>query len=82
LLLQACLNKAPKTEIRRLAELAENQLLPKPDPEDKYYQGAILAACGEPQIAYVFLMKGRCRELLCVPSLAKRPVACEPPWNS
>jgi TolB-like protein/class 3 adenylate cyclase len=56
-LLQACLNKAPKTEIHRLAELAENQLLPEPDPEDKYYQGAILAACGETQIAYVFLRK-------------------------
>ena len=56
-LLQACLNRTPKTEIRRLAELAETQLLPEPDPEDKYYQGAILAACGEPQIAYVFLRK-------------------------
>jgi eukaryotic-like serine/threonine-protein kinase len=56
-LLQACLNKAPKTEVHRLAELAENELLPEQDPEDKYYQGAILAACGEKQIAYTFLRK-------------------------
>ena len=56
-LLQACLNKAPQTEIHRLAELAENQLLPEQDPELKYKQGAELAACGEKEIAFVFLRK-------------------------
>jgi TolB-like protein len=56
-ILQACLNKAPQTEIHRLAELAQNELLPEQDSELKYYQGAILAACGEKQIAYVFLHK-------------------------
>ena len=56
-LLQACLNRAPETEVHRLAGLAENELLPEQDPEDKYYQGAILAACGEKQIAYAFLRK-------------------------
>jgi tetratricopeptide (TPR) repeat protein len=54
-LLQACLNKAPETEIHRLAEVAENQLLLEQDPELKYSQGAELAACGEKQIAMVFL---------------------------
>ena len=56
-LLQACLSKAPQTEIHRLAELAENQLLPEQDPELKYKQGAELAACGEKEIAFVFLRK-------------------------
>ncbi len=56
-LLQACLNKAPETEVHRLAERAENELLSEPDPEEKYSQGAILAACGEKQIAYAFLRK-------------------------
>jgi len=56
-LLQACLNKAPEAEIHRLAELAENELLPEQDSELKYYQGALLAACGEKQIAYAFLRK-------------------------
>ncbi len=56
-LLQACLNKAPETEIHRLAELAENQLLPEQDPELKYKQGAELAFCGEKEIAFVFLRK-------------------------
>jgi serine/threonine protein kinase/TolB-like protein len=56
-LLQACLNKAPETEVHRLAELAQNELLPEQDSELKYYQGAVLAACGEKQIAYTFLRK-------------------------
>jgi eukaryotic-like serine/threonine-protein kinase len=56
-LLQACLNQAPATEVHRLAELAENELLPEQDSELKYYQGAVLAACGEKQIAYTFLRK-------------------------
>jgi Flp pilus assembly protein TadD len=54
-LLQSCLNKAPATEIHRLAEQAENELLPKQDPELKYHQGTLLAACGERQIAFAFL---------------------------
>jgi|CZKY01.1.fsa_nt_gi serine/threonine protein kinase len=56
-LLQACLNKAPETEVHRLAELAQNELLPEQDSELKYSQGAVLAACGEKQIAYAFLRK-------------------------
>jgi TolB-like protein len=55
--LQACLNKVPETEVHRLAEQAENELLPKHDPELMYYQGTLLAACGERQIAYEFLRK-------------------------
>jgi serine/threonine protein kinase len=54
-LLEACLSKAPQTEIHQLAELAENQLLPEQDPELKYKQGAELAACGEKEIAFAFL---------------------------
>lgn len=56
-LLQACLNKEPQTEIHRLAELAENQLLPEQDSELKYKQGAELAFCGEKEIAFMFLRK-------------------------
>ena len=55
--LQACLNKAPADEIHRLAERAQDELLPETDSELKYYQGAILAACGEKQIGYAFLAK-------------------------
>jgi TolB-like protein/lipoprotein NlpI len=56
-LLQACLNKAPETEVHRLAEMAQNELLSEQDSELKYYQGAVLAACGEKHIAYAFLRK-------------------------
>jgi serine/threonine protein kinase/Tfp pilus assembly protein PilF len=56
-MLQACLNHAPATELHQLAESAQNQFLPEQDPELKYYQGAILADCGEKQIAYTFLRK-------------------------
>jgi eukaryotic-like serine/threonine-protein kinase len=56
-LLKVCLNKAPKAEIHRLALIEENQLLPEQDPELKYKQGAVLAACGEKEIAFKFLRK-------------------------
>jgi hypothetical protein len=56
-LLQACLNKLPTAEVHRLAELAENELLSEQDPELKYSQGTVLAACGEEKIAYDFLQK-------------------------
>jgi len=54
-LVEACLNKAPAATIHRLAEQAENDLLPKQDPELKYHQGTLLADCGEKEIAYKFL---------------------------
>jgi serine/threonine protein kinase len=56
-LLQACLNKVPATEVHRLAGLAESELLPEQDSELKYYQGALLATCGEKKIAFDFLRK-------------------------
>jgi serine/threonine protein kinase/Tfp pilus assembly protein PilF len=56
-LLQACLTKVPATEVHQLAESSENELLPEQDSELKYYQGALLAACGERQTALDFLRK-------------------------
>jgi serine/threonine protein kinase/Tfp pilus assembly protein PilF len=53
--LQACLSKAPETH--RLAEAAQKELLPEQDSELEYYQGALLAGCGEKQSALVFLQK-------------------------
>jgi len=54
-LVEACLDKGPATDIHRLAERAENELLAKQNPEMKYHQGTILAACGEKEIALAFL---------------------------
>ncbi|MGB7148990.1 MAG: hypothetical protein WBD45_07535, partial [Terriglobales bacterium] len=54
-MVEACLDKAPATDIHRFAEQAKNELLAKQNPEIKYQQGALLAACGEPQIAFEFL---------------------------
>ncbi|MGA2459633.1 MAG: protein kinase, partial [Terriglobales bacterium] len=54
-LVEACLAKAPATDIHRMAEQAQNELLAKQNPEMKYHQGTLLAACGEKQIAFVFL---------------------------
>ncbi|MGA7295225.1 MAG: protein kinase [Terriglobales bacterium] len=56
-LLEACLNQAPTSNVHQIAEQAETELLPEQDSELKYYQGALLAACGEKQIAYDFLRK-------------------------
>ena len=54
-LVEACLAKAPATDIHRMAEQAENELLAKQNPEMKYHQGTLLAACGEKQISFAFL---------------------------
>jgi serine/threonine protein kinase/lipoprotein NlpI len=54
-LVEVCLEKAPATDIHQLAEQAENELLAKQNPEMKYHQGTILAACGEKAIAFAFL---------------------------
>jgi len=56
-IVEACLGKAPAADIHRLAEQAENELLDKHNPELKYQQGALLAACGEPEIAFAFLRR-------------------------
>jgi serine/threonine protein kinase len=56
-LVTACLDKAPATDIHRLAEQAETDLLAKQNPEMKYHQGTLLAACGETKIAFEFLRK-------------------------
>jgi eukaryotic-like serine/threonine-protein kinase len=55
--LQVCLDKRPAREIHRLAEQALKELLPETDSELKYYQGTLLAACGEKEIAGKFLAK-------------------------
>ncbi len=38
-----------------MAEQAERELLAKQNPEMKYHQGTMLAACGEKEIAFAFL---------------------------
>ncbi len=55
--LLGCLNKAPTEAIHSLAERAQDDLLWEQDSELKYYQGAVLAQCGEKKIAYAFLRK-------------------------
>lgn len=55
--LQACLNKGPQGDMDRMAKQAETELLPEQDSELKYYQGTLLAACGEKQASFVFLRK-------------------------
>jgi hypothetical protein len=52
-----CLNKAPSEAIHNLAERAQDDLLSEQDSELKYYQGTVLAQCGEKKIAYAFLRK-------------------------
>jgi len=56
-MVEACLDKAPAADIHRLAEQAENELLGKQNPEMKYHQGTLLAACGEKEIAFAFLRR-------------------------
>jgi hypothetical protein len=53
----ACLNKAPSADLDKLAGGAQKDLLGEQDAELKYYQGTLLAQCGEKQIALTFLRK-------------------------
>jgi serine/threonine protein kinase/Tfp pilus assembly protein PilF len=55
LMVQTCLDKGSATDIHAFAEQSKGELLPKQDPEMKYYQGTLLAACGEKTIAFTFL---------------------------
>ncbi|MBI3474893.1 MAG: protein kinase [Acidobacteria bacterium] len=55
--LLGCLNKAPAEAVHSMAERAQDDLLWEQDSELKYYQGALLAQCGEKKIAYTFLRK-------------------------
>jgi hypothetical protein len=55
--MQACLNKEPTEAVHLLAEQARDRLLSEQDSELKYYQGSLLAQCGEKKIAYEFLRK-------------------------
>jgi serine/threonine protein kinase/lipoprotein NlpI len=54
-LVQACLNHAPETDLHGMAVAAEKDLLPEQDPESKYFQGTVLANCGEKEIGLRFL---------------------------
>ncbi len=80
--LQACLKKTPKTEVHRLAELAESELLPEPDPEDKYYLRCDTGSVRGNADCLRVPAKGRCRELLCAPSITNRPVTFEASRNT
>jgi tetratricopeptide (TPR) repeat protein len=73
-LVEACLNKVPAAEIHRLAQRAESELLPKQDPELKYLQGTVLAACGEKQIAYKFLRQAVVRNYCAHQALQSDPL--------
>jgi len=53
--LQVCLNKAPAAEVHRAALAAEKELMAIHNSALKYYEGAVLASCGEKQIAFHFL---------------------------
>ena len=53
--LQVCLNKAPEEQVHRSALAAEKELMAIHNSALKYYEGAVLASCGEKQIAFEFL---------------------------
>jgi hypothetical protein len=50
-LLEACLQLRPATELDAIAQESEKVGLGQVDPEQRYYQGSILAFCGKKEIA-------------------------------
>ena len=75
--LQACLNKEPHEALDLLAEQARDRLLPEQDSELKYYQGAVLAHCGEKKIAYAFLRKAVDQKYCAYQALQADPLLAE-----
>jgi len=76
-LLLGCLNKAPAEAIHSLAERAQDDLLWEQDSELKYYQGTILAQCGEKKIAYAFLRKAVEQKYCAAQALVADPLLAE-----
>ncbi len=50
-LLEACLQIRPASEIDGIVQKTEAAVLADPDPEPRYYEGAVLAFCGKPESA-------------------------------
>jgi len=75
--LMGCLNKAPSEAIHRLAERAQDDLLSEQDSELKYYQGTVLAQCGEKKIAYAFLRKAVEQKYCAYQALQADPLLAE-----
>jgi tetratricopeptide (TPR) repeat protein len=50
-LLEACLQLRPASDLDRIAHEAETSVPTDPDPENWYYEGALLAYCGKKQAA-------------------------------
>jgi TolB-like protein len=75
--LLGCLNKAPAEAIHSLAERAQDDLLWEQDSELKYYQGTILAQCGEKKIAYAFLRKAVEQKYCAAQALVADPLLAE-----
>ena len=51
----ACLNQAPPEEIDRLARQSMPVFLADPDPENRYWNAAVLASCGQKEFALQLL---------------------------
>jgi hypothetical protein len=50
-LLEVCLQIRPASELDAIAQKTEAAVLADPDPEPRYYEGAVLAFCGKPEAA-------------------------------
>jgi serine/threonine protein kinase len=73
-LLKACLNGASQDQLGKAASDAEANLLSERDSELKYYQGALLAYCGQSDIAYKFLSKAIAENYCATEALQKDPL--------
>jgi hypothetical protein len=50
--LEACLQRSSSGEFDRLSQEMESTLSGIPDPEPRYYRGALLVFCNQPQIGW------------------------------
>jgi hypothetical protein len=50
-LLEACLQVRPAAELDGIVRSMESAVLADPDPEPRYYEGAVLSFCGRPEEA-------------------------------
>ncbi len=74
--LRACLDNRPPAEINTLAFENEGAMLAQRDPEFRYYQGSLMAYCGQPDVASK-LIKSAIQQNYCAAEALQKDPALE-----
>ena len=74
--LRSCLDGRPASEMNTLAFDSEKAMLAQRDPEFRYYQGSLMAYCGQPDVAAT-LIKSAIQQNYCAADALEKDPALE-----